>query len=442
MKKASISIALLVFTMQSLSQSLVFLGPDSTNWHHILAIDAQFHPNASPTIGAVTSNGIAFQYSNSWHYAFPNQNGCYQYPMYMDCIAYQSLLFSPILDSIILVVANTISSGEGGNFLQSYNYFTQNPVSQSLGSIPPSGMPSYSYMAGDSSAVYRLNLFLQKSTDGGITWGPDLANKNYTYRWNLAPLVKTPKLVATLINPTIPGLIVLVSSTDGAQWDTLYTLRGNYQSASVLCFGDTLFLAASASPDPSHTPYGFFKSIDAGSTWQQTLPNRNIISTSFGKSQLTIYVATPDSIFRSTDAGDSWQSIYAIPFSHITQILKHPAGDTLFLATADSGVFALTGRTVDVRKTADIISGYILEQNFPNPFNSTTEFVFTLPNAEFVRLRIFDILGREIATLVDERLPSGVYKKRWSADNLASGTYVYRLTAGSFEASRRLVLLK
>jgi len=442
MKKISFSIALLVFAVQTLSQSLVFLGPDSTNWHQIVAIDAQFHPNASPTIGAVTRSGIAFQYANSWHYSFPNQIGCYQNPLSMECVAYRSLRFSPILDSIILAVANTISDGEGGTILQSYNYFAQTPVSRALGSIPPSGIPSYAYMAGDGSAVYRLNLFLEKSTDGGIMWGSHLADKNYAYGWNLAPFVKTPKLVATLIDPTIPGLMILVSSTDGAQWDTLHLLRGNYQSASVFCFGDTLFLAASASPDSSHTPYGFFKSNDAGSNWEQTLSNRNIISTTFGESQLTIYVATPDSIFRSTDAGDSWQYIYSLPFSHITQILKHRTEDTLFLATADSGVFALTGRTVDVRKTADIISGYILEQNFPNPFNSTTEFVFSLPNAEFVRLRIFDILGREIATLIDERLPSGVYKKRWSADNLASGTYVYRLTAGSFDASRRFVLLK
>ena len=85
---------------------------------------------------------------------------------------------------------------------------------------------------------------------------------------------------------------------------------------------------------------------------------------------------------------------------------------------------------------------FSLSQNYPNPFNPTTNFEFHIANRGFVSLRIFDLLGREIITLVNEEKPAGTYKVRWNAGNLCSGVYFYQLKTGSFNEVKKLLLLK
>jgi hypothetical protein len=87
-------------------------------------------------------------------------------------------------------------------------------------------------------------------------------------------------------------------------------------------------------------------------------------------------------------------------------------------------------------------TGYGLEQNYPNPFNPTTNFAFSVPEGAYVTLRIFDVLGRAIATVVDEPLGPGYYKRTWDAGNIPTGMYYYRLTAGSFSETRKLVVVR
>lgn len=85
---------------------------------------------------------------------------------------------------------------------------------------------------------------------------------------------------------------------------------------------------------------------------------------------------------------------------------------------------------------------YVLEQNFPNPFNPTTTIQFSIPESEFVQLKIFDVLGREVATLVNEEMPAGRYSVGWNAAGYPSGTYFYRLSAGNYQKILKLVFLK
>jgi tetratricopeptide (TPR) repeat protein len=85
---------------------------------------------------------------------------------------------------------------------------------------------------------------------------------------------------------------------------------------------------------------------------------------------------------------------------------------------------------------------FALEQNYPNPFNPTTTIRFEIPQNEHVTLKVYDLLGREVATLVDEMRNAGSYDETFDASRLASGVYVYRITAGNFSASKRLLLLK
>jgi hypothetical protein len=98
----------------------------------------------------------------------------------------------------------------------------------------------------------------------------------------------------------------------------------------------------------------------------------------------------------------------------------------------------------DVRDINDIVlpNTFTLKQNYPNPFNLATRIEFTIPHSSHVRLDIFDVLGRRVQTLVDQRLSAGRKEVAWDATGLASGTYFYRLTADDFVETKKMLLLK
>jgi len=83
-----------------------------------------------------------------------------------------------------------------------------------------------------------------------------------------------------------------------------------------------------------------------------------------------------------------------------------------------------------------------LSQNYPNPFNPSTTIKFELPKASIVTLSLYDILGREVSELVNEKKNAGWYEVKFDAAGLSSGVYFYRLRAGDFTQTKRLLLLK
>jgi hypothetical protein len=85
---------------------------------------------------------------------------------------------------------------------------------------------------------------------------------------------------------------------------------------------------------------------------------------------------------------------------------------------------------------------YRLYQNYPNPFNPATNIKFAIPKNEFVKITAFDMLGKEIETLVNERLAPGTYETNWNASNYPSGIYFYRLQADDFSETKRMTLIK
>lgn len=87
-------------------------------------------------------------------------------------------------------------------------------------------------------------------------------------------------------------------------------------------------------------------------------------------------------------------------------------------------------------------SNFKLQQNYPNPFNPSTRITFTLPGIENVTLEIYNTLGQKIETLLNNKMPAGSHEVRFNAQNLSSGIYFYRITAGDFSQVRKMVLLK
>ncbi|HLP17736.1 MAG TPA: carbohydrate-binding protein, partial [Bacteroidota bacterium] len=85
---------------------------------------------------------------------------------------------------------------------------------------------------------------------------------------------------------------------------------------------------------------------------------------------------------------------------------------------------------------------FALRQNYPNPFNPSTTFSFVLPSRSFLTLGVYDVLGRKVSQVLSEELPAGSYTRQWNAEGLPSGFYFYRLTAGSFTETRKLLLMR
>ncbi len=83
-----------------------------------------------------------------------------------------------------------------------------------------------------------------------------------------------------------------------------------------------------------------------------------------------------------------------------------------------------------------------LFQNYPNPFNPTTQISYALPDAGYVTLKIYDVLGREVATLVEEFKEAGYYEVEFNGSSLSSGVYFYKLTAGSYASVKKLLITK
>ncbi len=107
------------------------------------------------------------------------------------------------------------------------------------------------------------------------------------------------------------------------------------------------------------------------------------------------------------------------------------------------GATLLSSTVTNVHSNRIFLSdAFRLDQNYPNPFNPSTEIRYLVPVRSFLTLKIYDLLGREVATLVNEEKPAGEYTVQWNPQGMPSGVYFYRLVAGSYVGTRKLVIVR
>jgi hypothetical protein len=164
--------------------------------------------------------------------------------------------------------------------------------------------------------------------------------------------------------------------------------------------------------------------------------------------------AGDDMVLAGTDLAPSW--IYAsfdngVSFSPYSEGLANRASveaiavnDTfMFAGTDDHGVWRrLRPGVVSVQTELEIPQKFHLAQNYPNPFNPATTIEYSIHSDGFVKLSVFNAIGEEVRTLVSEFNKAGSYKEIFDAGNLSSGIYFYKLQAGSFVETRKMILLK
>ncbi|MEP7146662.1 MAG: T9SS type A sorting domain-containing protein, partial [bacterium] len=182
-------------------------------------------------------------------------------------------------------------------------------------------------------------------------------------------------------------------------------------------------------------------STNNGSTWTVLLRMgaSQSISSGYNSSPIMSTLAS-QSIFTPTSVNQWATKILSMPegTNKVRFVTKSNFGNNLYIDNITSGLITGLGGNI-LSITPD---KYELSQNYPNPFNPTTKINFSIPKQGLVTLRIYDVLGKEVMTLINEQKAIGNYEVVFTTDNLSSGAYFYKLEAAEFSAIKRMVLIK
>jgi hypothetical protein len=127
--------------------------------------------------------------------------------------------------------------------------------------------------------------------------------------------------------------------------------------------------------------------------------------------------------------------------AHITFMILNPAGVATIGSVAHIDNLSFSG-IADVEQISGQPQDFSLSQNYPNPFNPLTKIEYSIPEAGLVQLKVYDILGNQVAELVNEEQSAGTYRADFTSDNLASGLYIAKLQAGNYTKTIKMTLLR
>ena len=234
---------------------------------------------------------------------------------------------------------------------------------------------------------------------------------------------------------------IFSSSDNGVTWNLADTGLTNTSVQALAAGGQSLFAA---------TKGGVFVSTDSCRSWKSTALNNSVVwnliavPSPVGNGGMALIANTSTGIRVSTNAGNAWTNTDTVSAgTYVISILV--SGDILFVGTDETGIWSrpLSELVTSVEASRPPLrSVYSLQQNYPNPFNPTTTIRYGLPARSHVSLAVFNILGQQVASLVDAIEEQGEHSVRVDLNWLASGVYFYRLQAGDFVLSRKLLLLR
>ena len=193
---------------------------------------------------------------------------------------------------------------------------------------------------------------------------------------------------------------------------------------------------------------GVYKSTDNGATWTQTSLNNQYVR-SLAISGNNIFAGTgQNGVYVSNDNGINWiQRNEGLPNAPIPALFI--LNNYIYAGTFGYKVYKRSlSEVIGINPISnEVANQYSLSQNYPNPFNPTTKIRFSIPPLEgdrgrMVRLIIYDILGREIAVIVNEQLSPGTYEVEWGASNYPSGVFMYKLVSDDFTETKKMILIK
>lgn len=283
------------------------------------------------------------------------------------------------------------------------------------------------FLAGGSNGVY-------KSTDNGQSWASLGGGGNVTGLFVTA----NGTILAGSYNAGIRQ-----STDNGATWTDVYSTN-----ITVIEFGQT-----SDGAIYTNTLLSLLKSTDDGANWETVSTNIFQQHLSLIAKDNVLLLGTPAGLYKSADGGANWTN-------HSDGMLwtfldyMSLSNDGYLYGTGGSGIYksAQSVLTGIGDFAGELPEGFALSQNYPNPFNPNTTITFNLPQngrsgLGLVELKIFDLLGKEVKTLISQPIAAGFHSVQWDGNNnagqpVASGVYLYRLSAGELVATQKMMLLR
>jgi len=301
---------------------------------------------------------------------------------------------------------------------------------------------------GDAPANDKPALFL-KTTNGGIDW----ISQNDSYLiglwsgdiWRRVDFVDVN--TGYFYFRGAPHKLYKTTNS-GEDWAVI--------NDTILCnvlkgYDENIFLCEEANASPFGTIH---RTIDGGQTWESQ--QWNFLDWAF---DLEFLPGDPSSVWCvsssmafSSDTGRTWVNEYDLQSELVYDIVFTDQNNG-WLYTGGGGILRHMYRTTNGGHGGLVVSvddntkdfnpdGFSLEQNYPNPFNPTTNIKYQVPELSYLTVKVYDVLGNEIASLVNEEKPTGSYEVEFYGTGLPSGIYFYRIQAGSFVETKKMVLLR
>jgi photosystem II stability/assembly factor-like uncharacterized protein len=283
----------------------------------------------------------------------------------------------------------------------------------------------------DNSILLGTNDYIKLSTDKGTSWSTIIN-----------------QLPSSIIGNLVIGIdqmVYVTSGTNLCKTDDLesdfFIIKNNIYTPdrNGIAVGNygLLFLT-----DSYFNP-GIYRSTDYGSNWIK-ISDRPASSISVFDNKYIVTGHGNGEIMFSFNNGESWSTIsQELPANSTIFWNQIDSNGYLYCAASGFGIFKSNSAVTSIiDEEVSKLNSFSLEQNFPNPFNSTTNIRYTIPQSGRIRLKVYDLVGNKVATLLDRYQEAGSYDVIFQPDYLASGIYFYQLQSSEFITTKKLILLK
>jgi hypothetical protein len=352
--------------------------------------------------------------------------------------------------------------------------FTEDRSIQAI-TIDPTN-PNIVY-AGIFNATHNTVQGVWKTTNGGTNWS--IANTGLGINKNILALAidpSNPNIVylgtSFLYSPNTGPTYVYKSTNAGVSWTNsstgLPSTTADINPVRWMDISTTNPQYVCAGLFQNTTSGGFYFSTNAGTSWTKmhaglpSVAGANIRWVLFRPGTTTEMYCAMDAlapnagVYRTTNSASSWTSFVGgtLTNSYLTRTLSFRAtssdstlytgvGTTSTASTPGQGVYEYSFPLVGVsNQNGNIPKEFALHQNFPNPFNPATFIRYDVPRQTLVRIDVFDASGRVVSTLVNETKSPGSYEVVFDASSHSSGVYFYKITAGDFAGTMKMIVLK